>query len=85
MTVRLALDEESVAGTVVRTVAYYSDGTAVETLNGVAGDPRPQTDAEQARFAYVPPRDRLEVLLEALAEATTLDEVRAAAQAATEA
>lgn len=58
------------------TVTFERDGKVVES--------RPLTPDEATRFAPPPPSadERLEVLVDALAKATTLAQVRAAAQAA---
>lgn len=88
---RLALDEETVDGQVVREVAWFDDGTVQVFESGVLVESRRQTEVEAARFTPVPQTDtdRLAALeaqnadlLAALAKATTLAQVRAAAQAA---
>ena len=86
---RLALDEETVDGQVVREVAWFDDGTVEVFESGVLVESRQQTEVEAARFA--PPIDQsadervaaLEAqnaaLIAALAKATSLAQIRAAA------
>ena len=88
---RLALDEETVDGQVARQVAWLDDGTVEFYEHGELVESRQQTEVEAARFAPDPQTDvdRLAALeaqnaalVAALAKATTLAQVRAAAQAA---
>lgn len=86
---RLALDEETADGRVVREVAWFDDGTVEVFESGVLVESRQQTEVEAARFA--PPIDQsadervaaLEAqnaaLIAALAKATSLAQIRAAA------
>ena len=85
---RLALDEETVDGQVVREVAWLDDGTVQFYEHGELVESRRQTEVEAARFA--PPTDLADervaaleaqnaALLAALSKATTLAQIRAAA------
>lgn len=85
---RLALDEETVDGQVVREVAWLDDGTVRVFESGVLVESRTQTEVEAARFAS--PTDLADgrvaaleaqnaALLAALSKATTLAQIRAAA------
>lgn len=70
-------------GTVVEEVRWLSDGTVELHEHGRLVESRAQTADEAARFAPPEPSadERLAVLVDALAKATTLAQVRAAAQA----
>ena len=84
MTAAIEVDEVFVDGKLVSSVQFFDDGTAVETVDGVVSTPRPMTDDERARFTPAPEsaEERLTVLVDALATATTLAQVRAAAKTA---
>lgn len=84
---RLALDEETVDGRVVREVAWFDDGTVQVFEGGLLVEARPQTALEASRFVVsdAPADVRLDALLSDLAKATSLAQVRAAAAKAAEA
>jgi len=68
-------------GTVVEEVRWLSDGTVELHEHGKLVESRAQTAAEAARFAPPEPSadERLTVLVDALAKATSLAQIRAAA------
>ena len=85
---RLALDEETVDGQVVREVAWLDDGTVEFYEHGELVESRRQTEVEAARFVTPIQSDAERVaaleaqnaaLLAALSKATTLAQIRAAA------
>ena len=87
MRARLALDEETADGQVVREAAWFDDGTVEVWESGVLVESREQTDLEASRFVVsdAPADVRLDALIADLAKATTLAQVRAAAAKAAEA